>query len=39
MVEGKIYWCKLCEKLIRFNTECPDCGNEGDAIGWLRVND
>jgi predicted RNA-binding protein with PUA domain len=39
MVEGKIYWCKLCEKLIRFETECQDCGTAGDAIGWLKVND
>lgn len=39
MVEGPIYWCKLCERMIRFETECPTCGTEGQQIGWMKSNE
>jgi ribosomal protein L32 len=38
-MEGPVYWCKLCEKYIRTNTECPECGTAGQKVGWIHSNE
>jgi hypothetical protein len=38
MVEGKIYYCQDCHKMLRFNTECQ-CGATGQQIGWMVSNE
>jgi hypothetical protein len=37
MVKGSIFWCPLCDKLIRYQENCPDCLADGEKIGWMET--
>lgn len=40
MVEqGTIYWCQLCEVMLRFESECQTCFNEAKPCGWMITNE
>jgi primosomal protein N' len=39
MKEGKIYFCKFCDKFAGYTAECPDCGNLSEELGWMKSND
>jgi ribosomal protein L32 len=38
-MEADIYYCTNCDKYIRTNKLCPECGNAGDRLGWLHSNE
>lgn len=39
MKEGPIYYCWTCEKFIRFDEFCQECGKAGDKLGWMVTTD
>lgn len=39
MTSGEIYYCESCQKFIRYENLCPDCGKAGNKIGWMIANE